>query len=105
MYPLEVRSEPHRPYDVVLPDALGHPVLGFRDGYWFRLGQDGPPRPLCARTAIIGHPESAGPIVQVMCWWMREHHDHPQAMDLGTELAMTVGEMSRRLHEQGPAAW
>ncbi|MDI2130393.1 hypothetical protein [Yinghuangia seranimata] len=84
-------------YDVVIRDALGHPVLGFRDGTWFHLPRDLPPRAVGARTAILGHPEAAGPIVQVMCWWMREHPAHGHAVDLATELALLVGDMSRGL--------
>ncbi|MCF2532105.1 hypothetical protein [Yinghuangia soli] len=88
---------PLRSFDVVLPDALGHPALGFRDGTWFRIGPGHPPLPVGARTAILGHPDAAGPIVQIMCWWMRQHPGHGHAVDLATELALLVGEMTRDL--------
>ncbi len=83
-----------RQYNVVLPDALGHPMLGFRDGSWFAIGPGGAPQPVTARTAILRYPASAGSVVQVMCWWMREFHGHPRAIDLATELAFTVSEMA-----------
>jgi hypothetical protein len=86
--------ELERHYNVVLPDALGHPMLGFRDGTWFAIGPGGMPQPLSARSAIMRFPGSAGSIVQVMCWWMREFHTHPRAIDLATELAFTVSEMA-----------
>lgn len=86
--------ELERHYNVVLPDALGHPMLGFRDGTWFAIGPGGMPQPLSARTAIMRFPASAGSIVQVICWWMREFHTHPRAIDLATELAFTVSEMA-----------
>lgn len=86
-----------RPFDVILPDALGHPALGFRDGRWFRVGADQPPHPVAARAAILGNPDAAGPIVQIMCWWMRENPWHGHAVDLATELALLVGEMSREM--------
>ncbi|WP_436772177.1 hypothetical protein [Yinghuangia sp. YIM S09857] len=90
-----------RPFDVVLPDALGHPALGFRDGRWFRVGSDQqPPHPVAARAAILGNPHAAGPIVQIMCWWMRENPRHGHAVDLATELALLVGEMSRELSRE-----
>lgn len=88
---------PPAAFDVVLPDALGHPALGFRDGTWFRIGHAHPPRPVAARNAILGHPDAAGPIVQIMCWWMREHPGDRHAVDLATELALLVGDMSRSI--------
>lgn len=88
---------PPAAFDVVLPDALGHPALGFRDGTWFRIGHAHPPRPVAARNAILGHPDAAGPIVQIMCWWIREHPGDRHAVDLATELALLVGDMSRSI--------
>jgi hypothetical protein len=82
-------------YDVVLPDALGHPMLAFRDGYWYRFGPESGPKPLNTRAAIFRYPEAAGSIVQVVCWWMREHRYEARALDLATELALAVGELAR----------
>lgn len=96
-------SDADRPFDVVLPDALGHPSLGFREGIWFRVGPGHPPQRIGARTAILGHPDAAGPIVQIMCWWMREHPGHGQSVDLSTELALLVAEMTRDLGAQRAA--
>ncbi len=87
--------ELERYFHVVLPDALGNPALGFRDGTWFRLGLGGRPQPLMARSAILEYPDQAGSVVQICCWWMRENHAHPRALDLATELAITVAEMAR----------
>jgi hypothetical protein len=81
-------------YDVTLAGALGYSDLGFRDGHWFSLG--GPtPRQLSTRDALQGHRYLAGPIVQVVCWWMREHPHEPRALDLATELALAVSELVR----------
>lgn len=82
-------------YDVVLPDALGHPMLAFRDGYWYRFGAESSPRPMSARSAIFRYPDAAGSIVQVICWWMREHRHEERALDLATELALAVSEITR----------
>lgn len=82
-------------YDVVLPDALGHPMLAFRDGYWYRFGAESSPRPMSARSAIFRYPDAAGSIVQVICWWMREHRYEERALDLATELALAVSEITR----------
>lgn len=83
-----------RQYHVVLQDSLGHPALGFRDGIWFRLTVSGP-QPLQLRGAIRYCPHAAGSIVQIACWWMRENPLQPRALDLATELALTVGELVR----------
>jgi hypothetical protein len=81
-------------YDVTLPGALGYVELGFHGGRWFSLGGVDP-RPISTRDALRAHPELGGPIVQVVCWWMRENATDPRALDLATELALAVGELSR----------
>lgn len=96
--------ELERWYSVVIPDALGNPLLGFRDGSWFGLHSGPTPNPLTARTAILGYPQSAGTVVQVICWWMREHHQHSRALDLATELALAVGELAAQTPTRRPAA-
>jgi hypothetical protein len=81
-------------YQVVLQDTLGHPTLGFRDGTWYRLTVSGP-QALQLRGAIRTCPHAAGSIVQIACWWMRENPTQNRALDLATELALTVGELVR----------
>jgi len=80
-------------YQVVLQDTLGHPTLGFRDGTWYRLTVSGP-QALQLRGAIRTCPHAAGSIVQIACWWMRENPTQNRALDLATELALTVGELA-----------
>jgi len=81
-------------YDVTLTGALGSADLGFRAGWWFSLGPS-VARPISTRDALRAHPTLGGPIVQVVCWWMREHPTDPRALDIATELAFAVGELSR----------
>ncbi|KWW97911.1 hypothetical protein C3Y87_19455 [Carbonactinospora thermoautotrophica] len=88
-------------YNVVLPDALGNPMLGFRDGCWFSLTA-GSPAPLTAHAAIKRCPDAASTIVQVICWWMREHRHHDRALDLATELALAVGDLARLTYGHSP---
>lgn len=88
-------------YNVVLPDALGNPLLGFRDGRWFFLAS-GSATPLTVHAALKRHPDAAGTIVQVICWWMREHHRNERALDLATELALAVGELTRLTYGRSP---
>jgi hypothetical protein len=90
-----------RHYQVVLPDAVGQATVGFRDGVWFRLNS-GTPHPVPIRSAIILCPHAAGSIVQIVCWWMRENTRAPRALDLATELALTVGELARKAIEDDP---
>lgn len=84
-----------RQYQVVLPDTLGNPALGFRDGCWFRISSTAAPEAVPIRSAILQCPAAAGSIVQIVCWWMREFSQTPRALDLATELAMTVSELAR----------
>ncbi|MBR7831623.1 hypothetical protein KDL01_00025 [Actinospica durhamensis] len=90
-----------RQYQVVLPDSVGQAALGFRDGVWFRVNS-GAPRPVPLRSAIILCPHAAGSIVQIACWWMRENARTSRALDLATELALTVGELARKAIEDDP---
>ena len=90
-----------RHYQVVLPDSVGQAAVGFRDGVWFRLNS-GTAHPVPIRSAIILCPHAAGSIVQIVCWWMRENPRTPRALDLATELALTVGELARKAIEDDP---
>jgi hypothetical protein len=81
-------------YEVTLTGALGYADLGFRAGQWYSLGGT-VPRPISTRDALRAHPDLGGPIVQVVCLWMRENAHDPRALDLATELAFAVGELSR----------
>jgi hypothetical protein len=90
-----------RQYQVVLPDPVGKPAVGFRDGSWFRLNS-GAPHPIPIRSAIILCPHAAGSIVQIICWWMRENNRNTRALDLATELALAVGEIARKAVESDP---
>ncbi|HTJ67254.1 MAG TPA: hypothetical protein VL551_06960 [Actinospica sp.] len=93
--------ELERQYQVVLPDSVGQPALGFREGVWFRVNA-GAPRPVLIRSAIILCPHAAGSIVQIACWWMRENAHSSRALDLATELALCVGELARKAVEDDP---
>ncbi|HEU5427284.1 MAG TPA: hypothetical protein VFU74_10435 [Actinocrinis sp.] len=90
-----------RQFQVVLPDSVGQAAIGFRDGVWYRLNS-GTPHPVPIRSAIILCPHAAGSIVQIVCWWMRENARTPRALDLATELALTVGELARKAIEDDP---
>jgi hypothetical protein len=90
-----------RQFQVVLPDSVGQAAVGFRDGVWYRLNSGGP-HPVPIRSAIIMCPHAAGSIVQIVCWWMRENPRAPRALDLATELALTVGELARKAIEDDP---
>jgi hypothetical protein len=90
-----------RHFQVVLPDGVGQATVGFRDGVWYRLNS-GAPHPVPIRSAIILVPHAAGSIVQIACWWMRENTRSPRALDLATELALTVGELARKAIEDDP---
>ena len=90
-----------RHFQVVLPDGVGQATVGFRDGVWYRLNS-GAPHPVPIRSAIILCPHAAGSIVQIVCWWMRENARSPRALDLATELALTVGELARKAIEDDP---
>ena len=93
--------ELERQYQVVLPDSVGQPALGFRDGVWVRVNA-GAHRPVLIRSAIILCPHAAGSIVQIACWWMRENAHTSRALDLATELALCVGELARKAVEDDP---
>ena len=90
-----------RHFQVVLPDSVGQATIGFRDGVWYRLNS-GAPHGVPIRSAIILCPHAAGSIVQIACWWMRENARTPRALDLATELALTVGELARKAIEDDP---
>jgi hypothetical protein len=82
-------------YDVVLPDSLGHPLLAFKNGQWFRFSAGGAgASPVTVRTAVLEHGELAGSVVQIICWWMRENSRRERALDIATELALAVTELT-----------
>lgn len=81
-------------YDVTLTGPLGTADLGFTGGHWYSLA-GGEARPVSVGDAIWSHPELSGQIVQVTCWWMREHPKSERAIDLATELAMAVSDATR----------
>jgi len=87
-------------YDVTLTGALGYADLGFRDGRWYALGSR--PRSVSTRDALRAHPELGGPIVQVVCWWMRQNPCDARALDAATELAFAVAEVARQASPTGP---
>jgi len=82
-------------YDVVLPDSLGHPLLAFKNGQWFRFSAGGAgASPVTVRTAVLEHGDLAGSVVQIICWWMRENSRRERALDIATELALAVTELT-----------
>jgi hypothetical protein len=81
-------------YDVSLTGPLGTVDLGFTGGHWYSLAGD-ESRPVTTGEAVRSHPELAGQIIQVVCWWMREHPKTDRALDLATELALAVSEVVR----------
>jgi hypothetical protein len=81
-------------YDVVLPGPLGDLEIAFRDANWYSLSSHAP-RPLRIRDVLASHPQHAGTIVQVVCWWMRENSGSERALDLATELALAVADFAR----------
>jgi hypothetical protein len=82
-------------YDVVLPDSLGHPLLAFKNGQWFRFSAGGSgASPVTVRTAVLEHGDLAGSVVQIICWWMRENSRRERALDIATELALAVTELT-----------
>ena len=85
---------PDSAYDVTLTGPLGSPDLGFTGGRWYSLtGEES--RPVAVGDAVWSHPELAGQIVQVACWWMRENPKADRALDLATEVAMAVSDAVR----------
>lgn len=84
-----------RRYDVTLMGPLGAPEFGFGGGQWYSLAGENA-REVAVAEAISAHPDKAGQIVQLACWWLREQPQTARALDLATELAMAVSELARR---------
>lgn len=82
-------------FDVTLMGPLGEPEFGFTGGQWYSLTGDSA-REVTVGEAILAHPDKAGPIVQLACWYLREKPSTGRALDLATELAMAVSELARR---------
>jgi len=82
-------------FDVTLMGPLGEPEFGFAHGQWFSLTGE-TAREVTVGEAIVAHPDKAGPIVQLACWYLREKPSTGRALDLATELAMAVSDLARR---------
>ncbi|MGR7000305.1 hypothetical protein ACU686_23320 [Yinghuangia aomiensis] len=85
---------PRPPSTSSSPTHSAIPALGFRDGTWFRIGHAHPPRPCRRPERDPRAPRRGGTIVQIMCWWMREHPGDRHAVDLATRTRA-----ARRRHE------
>jgi hypothetical protein len=93
-------------FDVVLPDQAGDPALAFKNGQWFKLGAGGiTSSPITVRSAVLDHSNLAGSVVQILCWWMRENSRRERALDIATELALAVTELTHMadLRQKTPA--
>jgi hypothetical protein len=82
-------------FDVTLMGPLGEPEFGFHGGQWYSLTGE-TAREVTVGEAILAHPDKAGPIVQLACWYLREKPSTGRALDLATELAMAVSDLARR---------
>jgi hypothetical protein len=81
-------------FDVTLMGPLGEPEFGFTGGQWYSLTGESA-REVTVGEAILAHPDKAGPIVQLACWYLREKPSTARALDLATELAMSVSDLAR----------
>jgi hypothetical protein len=82
-------------FDVVLPDSAGNPMLAFKNGQWFKLGAGGiTSSPITVRSAVLEYSDMAGSVVQILCWWMRENSRRERSLDIATELALAVTELT-----------
>jgi hypothetical protein len=82
-------------FDVVLPDPAGNPMLAFKNGQWFKLGAGGiTSSPITVRSAVLEYSDMAGSVVQILCWWMRENSRRERSLDIATELALAVTELT-----------
>lgn len=81
-------------FDVTLMGPLGEPEFGFAHGQWYSLTGE-TAREVTVGEAILAHPDKAGPIVQLACWYLREKPSTARALDLATELAMSVSDLAR----------
>jgi hypothetical protein len=93
--PAELEKPAGPQFDVTLMGPLGEPEFGFAHGQWYALVGESA-REVTVGEAIVGHPDKAGPIVQLACWYLREKPSTSRALDLATELAMAVSDLARR---------
>ncbi|MGQ0625239.1 MAG: hypothetical protein ACT4PP_11410 [Sporichthyaceae bacterium] len=82
-------------YDLTLNGPLGGPEFGFAEGRWLSITETGT-RPVSVSTVLHAHPEKAGQITQLACWWLRENSKRERAIDLATELSLAVSDLARR---------
>lgn len=82
-------------FDLTLTGPLGGPEFGFAEGRWLSITDTGA-RQVSVSTVLIAHPEKAGQVTQLVCWWLRENPNCARAIDLGTELSLAVSDLVRR---------
>jgi hypothetical protein len=80
-------------YDATLAGPLGSPEHGFRGGRWYSLLASSA-RPVSTFDALRSHPQLAGQITQLVCWWIRRNPMSDRALDLASELAIGVAELA-----------
>ncbi|MGQ0631855.1 MAG: hypothetical protein ACT4P1_12505 [Sporichthyaceae bacterium] len=85
-------------FDLTLTGPLGGPEFGFAEGRWLSITDTGT-RPVSVSTVLIAHPEKAGQITQLACWWLRENPKRERAIDLATELSLAVSDLVRRARD------
>jgi hypothetical protein len=91
----EEMFSPVSAFDVTLSGPLGNVDLGFRAGHWYSLcGEQ--ERRVSVGEAMWVHPQLAGQITQLACWWMRQNPMSERSLDLATELSMAVSEIARK---------
>ncbi len=90
----KLSGRPPPRFDVTLMGPLGEPEFGFTGGQWYSLTGESA-REVTVGEAILAHPDKAGPIVQLACWYLREKPSTGRALDLATELAMAVSDLAR----------
>jgi hypothetical protein len=91
----EEMFSPVSAFDVTLSGPLGNVDLGFRAGHWYSLCGD-LERRVSVGEAMWVHPQLAGQITQLACWWMRQNPMSERSLDLATELSMAVSEIARK---------
>jgi hypothetical protein len=87
--------DPVSVFDVTLTGPLGNVDLGFRDGHWYSICGE-LERRVSVGEAMRVHPQLAGQITQLACWWMRQNPMSERSLDLATELSMAISEQARR---------
>jgi hypothetical protein len=87
--------DPVSVFDVTLTGPLGNVDLGLRDGHWYSICGE-LERRVSVGEAMRVHPQLAGQITQLSCWWMRQNPMSERSLDLATELSMAISEQARR---------